>query len=579
MASNSLSATINKGRHGPGLLARSARFALPALIACVVLSFPATLQNLPGSPFRNIHRFPIRLSASAPSAPVPAAPADPTPAAPAPPLSIAQAVSLLYPEFPLPEELTPHVAFWTEIFTRYSRRQVVLHDRWYLNVIFAVVDMDEGLTDGRTGWEAVGAARDRCAELLTAVGEKWDRPDAMTGPERMIRERYAGVAENPRFPFRQAADRVHAQVGQADAARDGIAYSGRYMTSFEAIFSDHGLPVALSRLPLIESAFNPKAVSHAGAAGMWQFMPGTGRRFGLSIDRLVDERRDPLLACRAAARLLAANYKALGEWPLAITAYNHGVQGMKNAVAAVGDRSIARIIEEYENPRFGFASRNFYVEFLAAAAIYDHADHFFPGIRPDPPLALSAIALDHYVTVATLRDHCGVPEELFRQLNPALLGPVYTAGGLVPKGYRLNLPTGDRTRFKALYAALPDHLKKERPPTILAHKVRRNQTLSDIAQSHGITVRGLMRLNNIRNPNHIRVGQSLSIPARTGIGNGRGPGETSVGPGNRHRVKHGQTLSGIARLYNTTTGAILRANAIDNPSRIMAGQMLVVPGG
>lgn len=112
----------------------------------------------------------------------------------------------------------------------------------------------------------------------------------------------------------------------------------------------------------------PRARSKAGAVGLWQFIKATGKRY-LTITRRRDDRRDPIRATEAAARLLKHNYEALGSWPLAITAYNHGKEGMLAARVAVGSSAIEDIISGYTGPRFGFASRNFYAEFLAALEV------------------------------------------------------------------------------------------------------------------------------------------------------------------------------------------------------------------
>src|SRR5262245_20063059 len=133
----------------------------------------------------------------------------------------------------------------------------------------------------------------------------------------------------------------------------------------ETIFEREGLPVALTRLPLVESCFNVRAYSKVGAAGIWQFMPSTGRYY-LRIDNAVDERRDPVTATVAAATHLKGNYEVLHSWPLAITAYNYCRAGMANAVSTVGSSDIVDIIQHYHGPAFKFASRNFYAEFLAA---------------------------------------------------------------------------------------------------------------------------------------------------------------------------------------------------------------------
>src|SRR4029453_14806897 len=159
--------------------------------------------------------------------------------------------------------------------------------------------------------------------------------------------------------YRDAKDELRFQLGQRDKFRDGLVRSGAYEEQMRAVFRENGLPDGLALLPHVESSFNVRAYSKYGAAGVWQFMRGTGRRF-MKVDYVIDERLDPITSTRAAARLLRENYGILGSWPLALTAYNHGAAGMNGAVEKVGTSRIEVIIARYDSPSFGFASRNFY---------------------------------------------------------------------------------------------------------------------------------------------------------------------------------------------------------------------------
>jgi membrane-bound lytic murein transglycosylase D len=165
--------------------------------------------------------------------------------------------------------------------------------------------------------------------------------------------------------LRAAADDIRFQSGIRNRFVEGLLRSVVYLSDMERIFADAGLPRELVLLPHIESSFNTKAYSKAGAAGIWQFMPATGRRF-MRIDNRVDERMNVRLSTVAATTLLRENYEELGTWPLAITAYNHGTYGMKLAVETVGTTDFGTIVQRYDGPMFGFASKNFYAEFLAA---------------------------------------------------------------------------------------------------------------------------------------------------------------------------------------------------------------------
>ncbi len=135
----------------------------------------------------------------------------------------------------------------------------------------------------------------------------------------------------------KAASQLRFQQGLADRFRDGYVKSGLWKDYIRSELREAGVPEILAALPHVESSFNPEARSYVGAAGLWQFTRSTGRRF-MQIDHVVDERRDPFLSSSAAARLLAYNYSILKSWPLAITAYNHGVGGMRRAARETGNR-------------------------------------------------------------------------------------------------------------------------------------------------------------------------------------------------------------------------------------------------
>ncbi len=136
------------------------------------------------------------------------------------------------------------------------------------------------------------------------------------------------------------------------------------------------MPIELAILPHVESSYHPGAYSSAAATGMWQIVRSTAQRF-MRVDYVVDQRLDPYAASNGAMELLEYNYNALGSWPLALTAYNHGANGIARAIRDVGSTDIGRIIADYKGPRFGFASRNFYPQFLAALHVDQNAQEYF----------------------------------------------------------------------------------------------------------------------------------------------------------------------------------------------------------
>ena len=219
--------------------------------------------------------------------------------------------------------------------------------------------------------------------------------------------------------LRTAALHLRFQLGQADRFRGGLKRSGRWRKHIVTMLRKHRVPLELAALPHVESSFNPAAYSSVGAAGLWQFTRSTGRLF-MRVDSVVDERMDPFIASEGAARLLRSNYDVLGSWPLAITAYNHGVGGMKRAVRKLGTSDIDVIIKKYKSRSFGFASRNFYAEFLAALDVDQNTERFFGPIDFDSPVRYDTVTLDHFYTARVVESTLGVDPSVLREHNQSL---------------------------------------------------------------------------------------------------------------------------------------------------------------
>jgi membrane-bound lytic murein transglycosylase D len=270
--------------------------------------------------------------------------------------------------FPKPSLLEPNVEFWKRIYTSYGVGDFVLHDRERLGVIYGVVRVDEATDPARAADLAkpeIQRERAKYQDILSTLAG--GVPPEELGPEG----RSIWLAwECPCHPevLRRAAGNIRVQQGLRQRVDKGIQRAQELLPRILAILQEHNVPVELAALPLVESAYDPQAYSKAGAVGLWQFIRSTGKQY-LTITRARDDRRDPLRATEAAARLLRHNYEALGSWPLAIVAYNHGRGGILTARAAVGSGAIEDIIARYTGRRFGFASKNFYAEFLAALEV------------------------------------------------------------------------------------------------------------------------------------------------------------------------------------------------------------------
>lgn len=422
--------------------------------------------------------------------------------------------------------LEPQVEFWKKIFATYSTRQIVIHDALYLDRIYEVLDFqdlaDSGASDGEVAAYAQETARsekERIRAVLMRLHQLRPDPRTLSAEERRIWALFADVNNPSKFLEAAADDRIRSQAGLRERFAAGIEVSRRYLPEMEAIFRRAGLPIELTRLPLVESSFNVRAYSKAGAAGIWQFMPATARSY-MRINRHVDERRDPIISTRAAAEYLRESYDLLGNWPLAITAYNHGRAGVANAVATVGSSDLMRIIQQYHGPAFKFASRNFYAEFLAALEVEQNFSKYFGDLypaRPRPPT--DSIIVPASVSLRTLARASNADVETLVELNPALAREVVSGQRPVPKGYRLRVPAGSTAQFNLRSASLSsDEVRRVQRPRYrvqkaqyVTHRVKRGQTLAAIAKHHGTTVSAIRRHNKLR-ANRIRIGQSLIIP-------------------------------------------------------------------
>ncbi len=277
--------------------------------------------------------------------------------------------------------------FWRKTYTVWHCSEVAFHDDRYLDVIYEVMvipgDVAESLTsDQKT---IVSQRRDFWKTQLTGLENKLRSNLPLNASDRQLMAKLQSGNQPRNHVFDGAAERVRPQRGIRERFKRGLEISGRYDSQFRKIFRNAGLPEELAYLPHVESSFQSTAKSSAGAVGMWQFtkaaaktfMPGNGKQ---------DLRLDAVASAYGAARYLKYAYSKLGDWPAAITSYNHGIGGMKRAQSQAG-RNFSHIVAAYNSPAFGFASRNYYSQFLAAREIASNPMQYFPeGVQYESPL-------------------------------------------------------------------------------------------------------------------------------------------------------------------------------------------------
>jgi peptidoglycan lytic transglycosylase D len=414
--------------------------------------------------------------------------------------------------FPEPPALAPAVAFWVRVYTEATTDGGFLHDARLLDVVYEHIRFD-GETSPRARERVVDRHKAEWREVLGWLARGGEPRDERE--QRIVRLFTVALGRPPQpRDFRDARDELRFQLGQRDKFRDGLIRSGAYEDEMRAVFREQGMPDDLALLPHVESSFNVRAYSKYGAAGVWQFMRGTGRRF-MKVDYVVDERLDPITATRAAARLLRENHALLGTWPLALTAYNHGAGGMARAVKRLGTDRIDEIVLHYESRTFGFASRNFYAQFLAARKVLKSYESYFGPLHRDEPKVVDVVTLPFYADVSDLQQRLGVSQQQIADLNPALRPPVFRSGRRIPRGYALRLPAGTVAGDAPTWlASLPSELRHPRQQESRYYTVRRGDTLSEIASENRTSVSALLAQNDLRARQHIYPGQVLELPDR-----------------------------------------------------------------
>ena len=282
--------------------------------------------------------------------------------------------------FSRPASLEPQIKFWVDVFTAYSYRDFVIVDRDDPYKFYQVYHLPGEGSPNRDEIDWVNNyLKNKYSGILTRLASG---NEPMGEDERRVAEMYKGRSP---YALRLAADNLRVQEGLKERFREGLLRSKYYRPTMEKIFKTAGLPVELVTLAQVESGFERGARSSAGALGIWQFTRATGKHY-MTIRGRHDDRLNPALETQAAAKLLRYNYDTLGDWPLAITAYNYGTAGTARAAEESGS-DYCKMLRTYNGPHFGFAVKNYYAEFLAAMQVHQYEGNYFPGIESEPAIA------------------------------------------------------------------------------------------------------------------------------------------------------------------------------------------------
>lgn len=338
--------------------------------------------------------------------------------------------------------------------------------------------------------------------------------------------------------------------GQKIFARS-FARFGQYADMVRAVLRAEGLPEDLVYLPLPESGYQPRAMSRAGARGLWQFMPFRGREYGLRIDRWVDERMDPEKSTRAAAEHLRDLYQLFHDWYLVLAAYNAGPLTVARAIERTGYADFWELCRLNALPS---ETKN-YVPIVLAFILAAKAPSLY-GLAvpaPQPPIATDDFVPGRSVDLRLVADLTGVPLETLRELNPALLGVVTPND----PDFVLHLPKGQAPTLQAALRAIPP----ERWVGWRVHEVVPGQTLAALARQYHVSVKTLAEANDLAPDDPLQAGQRVLVPA--------GSLRTVI----YYRVPQRTTLAAVARLFGVSAVSLRRWNHLRS-SRVRAGALL-----
>ena len=344
--------------------------------------------------------------------------------------------------------------------------------------------------------------------------------------------------------------------------------SSRYLNLMKVVFREHHLPENLVYVALIESGFSPRAHSSANAVGYWQFIRGTGKRYGLRIDGFVDERKDFVISTRAAAEYFKDLYSLFGSWPLALASYNAGEYRINRIVLKYYSRNIWYLIKRKALPK---ETANYFPKLIAAIRIAQNPKKYgFYNLKFHKPLSYDTLALKKSISLKKLSTHLNVSYNELKKLNPIYKGefiPIYNKQTII------RIPEGMGKISKVTLQNSVMQAPKYKYYNYYWYRIRRGDTLSGIALKNRTTVSSLRRENRLKHHSLIRVGQRLKIPTRRLVAST----QYNKKKISTYVVKSGDSLGRIAKKYNISISQLLKVNSLNIKAILITGTKITIP--
>lgn len=493
--------------------------------------------------------------------------------------------------FSCPASLLSRVGFWVEVFSRWDTNTAIFHDQANPHRVYSTISRNEGCRNSRKG-DAIDRERSSLTKSLQSIAGKLSTGKSLTSGEQ---ELYGVFSNAPHQEVRAAASRIRCQSGNQDRMRTALSHFHQYRPAILDALESQNLSPELQYLPFVESAFNPNALSHVGAAGLWQIMPSTGRSLGMWVDHVVDERYDPKIASYAAAKYFRNSVNDLSETafengytvtakdlnPFVITSYNYGVRGMMRAIKQVG-LDYERLLTEYQSPNFQTAVKNFYASFLAARHVAKNAEQFFGVIEQNTAGIIhsyNTLILTRATSIKRLSNELGINRDRLEALNPSLNKIVWADKALVPKNFNLKLPYRE-AGWNADIARIMSLPAEYEVPGFVWHQVRSGDTACGIADRYRASCSALFKLNGLNRSGTIYAGKRIKVPTNNGGIRVTAPSASnlsqSAGSIQTYRVQSGDTSCSIARRHTMKCDEFLAINGLTMTSIIRVGQVVNV---
>lgn len=359
-------------------------------------------------------------------------------------------------EFKIPKSMYWRVSFWYQVYTQHNSHVKLVHHKKYPWIIFDTIDANfiyeensHRFTKYHKEKSFTQKRRRKVWQALNKLSKRKNYRN-LSGLERKIYRLLKQIPGKRHAVIREAFRNIRTQTGQKDHYLAGLERGSRYFSALEKHFEEEGLPRELTRLPLVESSFNTKAISKVGASGVWQIMPYIGKKF-LHIGKNIDERNSPFKATKVAAALLKENHFLMKKnWPLAVTAYNHGTGGLRKVMRKTKTNDLAKMISRSRTKKFGFASKNFYACFLAAIYADRYQNEIFAQdqLKKQDPMRYDIYQLtaDTQITPKGIAELAGIELKKLIEYNYDLKKAAQK-NTAVSKNYRFYLPEGKAITF------------------------------------------------------------------------------------------------------------------------------------